>query len=63
LNKDADPMQSIAAYYVFVATERAREQRRPRYQVVRAEPSLATRVRGALTTLVRQTGGNAAQPA
>ena len=56
-------MQSIAAYYVFVATERAREQRRPRYQVVRAEPSLATRVRGALTTLVRQTGGNAAQPA
>lgn len=63
LNKDADPMQSIAAYYVFVATEHAREQSRPRYQVVRAQPSLAARVRGALTSLVRQTGRNVAQPA
>ena len=56
-------MQSIAAYYVFVATEHVREQSRPRYQVVRDQPSLATRVRGALTSFVRQTGRNAAQPA
>jgi hypothetical protein len=56
-------MQSIAAYYVFVATEHAREQRRPRYQVVPAQPSLAVRVLAALTSLVRPAGRNAAQPA
>jgi hypothetical protein len=63
LNEDADPMQPIAAYYVFVAMDHAQEQRRPRYQVVPAQPSLAARVLGALTSLVRSAGRNAAQPA
>jgi hypothetical protein len=63
LKKDADPMQSIAAYYVFVATEHAQEQRPPRYQVVPAHASLASRVRAALTSLLRPAGRNAAQPA
>jgi hypothetical protein len=56
-------MQSIAAYYVFVATEHAREQRQPRYQVVTTRPSLAVRVLAALTSLVRPAARNAAQPA
>jgi hypothetical protein len=63
LNKDADPMQSIAAYYVFVATEHAREQRRPGHQVVPAQPSFAARVLGGLTSLVRPARRNEAQPA
>jgi hypothetical protein len=63
LNEDADPMQSIAAYYVFVATEHAREQRRPRYHVVPTRPSLAARVLAGLTSLGRPAGRNAAQPA
>ena len=44
-------MQSIAAYYVIVANDIARDSQKPRYRVAR--PSLPGRIGAALTAIAR----------
>jgi hypothetical protein len=56
-------MQTIAAYYVLIANEQARESRMPRYQVVPVRPSLTGRVTAALTTLRSLVRSATSQPA
>jgi hypothetical protein len=56
-------MQTIAAYYVFVANEHAYESRPPRYHVVATRPGRATRLVAALTSLARPLRRGAPQAA
>jgi hypothetical protein len=56
-------MQSIAAYYVIVASDLARESRTPRYEVVASRRSLRARLATALRTLVRPVRATASSPA
>ena len=46
-------MQSIAAYYVIVANDLARQSQTPRYQVVASRPGVRARLATALSALVR----------
>jgi hypothetical protein len=56
-------MQTIAAYYVMVASEHAHEDRRPRYRVLGTRPNRVERFVAALTSLARPTSRSATQPA
>jgi len=56
-------MQTIAAYYVVIANEMARESRQPKYRVVPTRPSRAGRLVAAVTALVRPAPGVTSQPA
>jgi hypothetical protein len=56
------PMQTIAAYYVVVANDLARDRSKPRYEVVPVRPRLSARIAAVLarrSRLVRP----ASQPA
>jgi hypothetical protein len=56
-------MQTIAAYYVVIANEMAREARQPQYRVVPTRPSRAARFVAAVTSLLRSAPGATSQPA
>jgi len=56
-------MQTIAAYYVVIANEMAREARQPSYRVAPTRPRLAARFVAAVTSLVRPSPGVTSQPA
>jgi hypothetical protein len=57
------PMQSVAAYYVLVANDLARERNKPRYEIVPVRPSLSARIAAALAGRGRPVRPAAAQPA
>ena len=56
-------MQSIAAYYVIVANDIARNSQKPTYRVVVARPSLPARIAAGLTAFVRPIRRTASQAA
>jgi hypothetical protein len=56
-------MQTIAAYYIVIAIEMAREARQPKYRVVPTRPRRAARFVAAVTSLVRPARGVTSQPA
>ena len=56
-------MQSVAAYYVIVASDLARESQTPRYQVAGRRRSLRARLATALSALVRPVRVTASSPA
>ncbi len=56
-------MQSIAAYYLLIANDMARAERRPRYAVPVPRRTFAGRISTALAGLVRHDRRGAAQPA
>ena len=56
-------MQSVAAYYVIVASDLARESQTPRYQVAGGRRSLRARLATALSGLVRPVRATTYSPA
>ncbi|HEX5824062.1 MAG TPA: hypothetical protein VFY18_06330 [Candidatus Limnocylindrales bacterium] len=56
-------MQPIAAYYVYIADDLARESRKTPYQVVAARSSLPRRIVAALSSVVRPIRRSASQHA
>ena len=56
-------MQSVAAYYVIVASDLARESQTPRYQVAGSRRGLRARLATALSALVRPVRATASSPA
>ena len=56
-------MQSIAAYYVVVASDLSNRQSTPAYSVVVSRPSLVSRLAARLSSLVGSARPAAAQPA
>jgi hypothetical protein len=57
------PMQTIAAYYVMIANDLARERSKPRYAIVPDRPSLSARIAAALAGRGRSVRPAASQPA
>jgi len=62
MNKDEDPMQSVAAYYVLVATELANQAIPRRYQVEVSRPNPVARFLSAVLGLVRSSQPAVTQP-
>ena len=56
-------MQSVAAYYVIVASDLAHESQTRRYQVAGSRRSLRARLATALSALVRPVRATASSPA
>ena len=56
-------MQPIAAYYVLVANDLAREPRERQYQVMPVRPNLTARIAAVLARRVRPVRPTASQPA
>ena len=56
-------MQSIAAYYVIVANDIARNNQKPTYRVVVARPSLPARIAAGLIAFARPIRRTASQAA
>jgi hypothetical protein len=63
MNKDEDPMQSVAAYYVLVANELANQAHPRRYQVEVSRPNPVARFASAVFGLVRPSQPAVTQPA
>jgi hypothetical protein len=63
MNKDEDPMQSVVAYYVLVASELANQAHPRRYQVEVSRPNPVARFVSALVALARPSQPAVTQPA